>query len=220
MARTDENKKKERLGMRNCNSRNQWFEIIAYFKATNMTVKFDCGEIAYNVTYNDFKKGTIRLPSEKNERHGERYTKLWKEWNTMKWRCNPKNKRHHIWYSDKGIRVCNEWDKYTTFREWALKNGFQENLTIDRIDHTKNYCPENCRWITQAENISDSILVPIVQINKATSTKVENFASITDTARRNNISLHILNYNLSKYNKFENDNYIFMREGDFDRIKK
>ena len=97
----NEQLKQERLGQKNKNSRGQEFEIIEYRKSTDITVLFENGE-TYTTTYRSFKDGECRPFSESGEKHGDRYTKLWKEWNTMRWRCNPKNKRHRVWYSDKG----------------------------------------------------------------------------------------------------------------------
>ena len=144
--------KKDRVGFRNHNPSGYYFTVIEYEDSHNVKIRFDNGEERITEWAN-VKRGTVALPSISKEKHGERYTKLWKEWNTMKWRCNPKNKRHHVWYSDKGITVCEEWNVYSNFKKWALENGFEENLTIDRIDETKNYCPENCRWITLQENV-------------------------------------------------------------------
>lgn len=152
MGKINEELKKARLGQRRKNSYGIWSEVIEYNKATDILVLFDNGETC-KTNWRDFNFG-VRPPSMQSEKHGERYTKLWKEWNTMRWRCNPKNKKHHVWYSDKGIKVCEEWNLYTNFRNWALDNGFDENLTIDRIDEKVNYCPTNCRWLTLAENVS------------------------------------------------------------------
>ena len=73
-------------------------------------------------------------------------------WVRMRHRCSssigPDAKNYH----DKGIRVCDEWNSYKIFREWALANGYKPGLSIDRIDPDGNYEPGNCQWITVAEN--------------------------------------------------------------------
>jgi hypothetical protein len=70
----------------------------------------------------------------------------------MRQRCN--NPNHHAWnlYGGKGVKLCDEWNDYPTFKAWALANGYADNLSIDRIDPSKGYCPENCRWLTPSEN--------------------------------------------------------------------
>lgn len=71
----------------------------------------------------------------------------------MKVRCyNPDNKSYR-WYGAKGIKICDEWMTYPpSFEQWAIESGYNDSLTIDRIDPNKDYCPENCRWITLSEN--------------------------------------------------------------------
>ena len=70
----------------------------------------------------------------------------------MRERCyDPKSKPFHD-YGGRGISVCEEWrHDFAAFREWAIENGYEEGLSIDRIDVNGNYCPENCRWITLEE---------------------------------------------------------------------
>lgn len=147
------------VGYRVKNKQGDWMEVIEYVSSNDVTVRFDNGEVLKTKSSSLGENYCNLLPpSKKNnhrkcERHGDRYTKLWKEWNTILWRCNPKNKRHHVWYSDNGIKMCDEWMSYIAFKAWALNNGFEEHLTIDRIDSTKDYCPSNCRWLTQADNV-------------------------------------------------------------------
>ena len=95
--------------------------------------------------------------------HGETGTRLYNIWDTMKARCYRKSHCSYDVYGGKGIRVCDEWkDNYIAFRDWALANGYRDDLTIDRIDSNGNYCPENCRWVTnklQGRNKTNTIYI-------------------------------------------------------------
>lgn len=87
-----------------------------------------------------------------NTKHGNRRARLYTIWEHMKQRCdNPRNKDFK-YYGGRGVKVCAEWvDDFKAFQEWALANGYRENLTIDRIEVDGNYEPQNCRWVTQSE---------------------------------------------------------------------
>lgn len=103
------------------------------------------------ITYNCFHK---RITGQ-----DVKYDNHWKNPRIMKIyygilaRCfNEDNKDYHS-YGAKGILVYQDWlDNPTHFEDWALANGYEDNLTIDREDETKDYCPDNCRWITLEEN--------------------------------------------------------------------
>lgn len=84
--------------------------------------------------------------------HGLYGTRLSRIWRNMKNRCyNTADKNYH-WYGSRGITVCPEWrDNFQAFYNWAMSHGYSDELTIDRIDVDGNYCPENCRWVTMAE---------------------------------------------------------------------
>jgi hypothetical protein len=92
--------------------------------------------------------------------HGLSYTRLYAIYKDMKRRCHsPKDKRKtgYAKYGAVGIKICDEWlNDRTVFFEWALKNGYQDDLTIDRINSYGNYEPSNCRWVdktTQSRNM-------------------------------------------------------------------
>ena len=82
--------------------------------------------------------------------HGDSLTRLYQLWQRMRYRCNNPSTSEYEIYGGRGIRVCPEWDNlengYVNFRTWAYENGYNDNLTIDRIDADKDYCPENCRF--------------------------------------------------------------------------
>lgn len=76
--------------------------------------------------------------------------RLYAVWSGMRARCRPKH-RAFVWYGARGIHVCDEWHDYSTFRAWAVTNGYRKGLTLDRRDNDGNYEPLNCRWISRAE---------------------------------------------------------------------
>lgn len=87
----------------------------------------------------------------KHERHGMSRTRLYRIWIDMRSRCESKNNRFYYRYGGRGISVCEQWNKFSVFHEWAINNGYSDDLTIDRIDNDGDYCPENCKWSTQHE---------------------------------------------------------------------
>lgn len=94
--------------------------------------------------------------------HGLSKTRLHTTWLGMRCRCNNPNAPWYRIYGGRGIRVCEEWNSFESFREWALSNGYADDLTIDRINNDGNYEPNNCRWTTtrtQANNRSNNVFV-------------------------------------------------------------
>lgn len=70
----------------------------------------------------------------------------------MKTRCYNPNAQNYKDYGGRGITICSEWfHDFAAFRDWAMSHGYQDDLTIDRIDNSKGYGPDNCRWATMKE---------------------------------------------------------------------
>lgn len=114
-------------------------------------------------TYGSVCNKIYRLKSTINFKHSDESKTIMWALMSMLQRCYNQNNPRYKNYGARGIKVCNEWknDK-NTFIEWSLNNGWERGLTIDRIDNNSDYCPENCRWITndeQQNNKSNNVLL-------------------------------------------------------------
>ena len=114
--------------------------------------------------------------------HGMTKTKIYYVWNGIRNRCagncSEITKKN---YSSRGIKVCDEWNDFRSFYSWAMGNGYCEGLQIDRINNDLGYSPNNCRWVTPAENNKNKSNIIKVNVNG------ENIYWI-DAARNNGIS--------------------------------
>lgn len=121
---------------------------------------------------------------EYNTKHGGKGTRLYKTWKGIKERCFNPNKTKYSIYGGRGITICDEWkNDFKAFREWAMANGYNDTLTIDRIDANGNYEPSNCRWATQKEQQNNKRNNHLITFNGETHTLTE-WASIKNIPRR------------------------------------
>ena len=117
----------------------------------------------------------------------------------MKNRCNNVKDKVYQYYGQLGIDVCNEWkDNFQTFYDWSINNGYNDKLSIDRIDVNGNYEPNNCRWVdmkTQRRNTHNTRNITIKGVTKCLKDwcNIYNLKYSTVHAR-----LHRLHWNIEK----------------------
>lgn len=103
--------------------------------------------------------------------HGMTGTRLHNIWKNMLERCTNVNHKNYDIYGGRGITVCEEWlNSFESFYEWSMQSGYESNLTLDREDVNKGYCPSNCRWITQKEQCNNTRRNIEVELNGETHT--------------------------------------------------
>lgn len=128
--------------------------LIVGSENINHTIKqkciCDCGNIKY-VQYSKLISGHTKSCGCLKNKYQIKNKRIFGIWDHMRARCDKGGRKDSKYYHDKGITYCDEWRKYENFQEWALNNGYKDNLTLDRKDGFLPYCPENCRWITIEE---------------------------------------------------------------------
>ncbi len=134
-------------------------------KLSNLTAKCECEcGTQRDVYVQSLKTGHTKscgcLPRElsrvRGTKHGGAGSRLYMIWNNMKDRCsNPNNNYYHN-YGGRGINFTGEWFWFAPFQEWALSNGYNDALTLDRVDNNKDYSPDNCKWSTRHEQMRNT----------------------------------------------------------------
>lgn len=126
--------------------------------------------------------------------HGKSNTKLYNVWKKMKERCNNPNSKSYKIYGAEGKKVCDEWlHDFQAFYEWSMANGYKEGLTIERIDGTKGYSPDNCKWTTRIEQMNNIRNNKYLTYNDKTKTRAQ-------WAREMGINYNTLIFRLDKLN--------------------
>lgn len=118
---------------------------------------------------------------------------LYKIWRGMHARCKYSGVKSYHRYGGRGIKVCSEWEDYETFKTWALTNGYEEGLSIDRIDNGKGYQADNCRWVSQKQQMRNTDSNRNITYNDQTKCLIE-------WAEVKGISPDTLAKRLDKYN--------------------
>lgn len=112
----------------------------------------------------------------------EGYTAFTKPWygsyHSMMDRCYRSNSANYKYYGGRGIKVCEEWKNVKAFGEWAEKSGYMAGLSLDRIDPSKDYSPDNCRWATPYEQANNRRNTVYLTANGETHT-ISEWANIT-----------------------------------------
>lgn len=150
----------------------------------------------------------LESASKLHKSHGMSNTRLFYIWQSMRHRCTIKNDRAYKNYGGRGIKVCEEWTSdFMNFYNWAINNGYRDDLTIDRINVNGNYEPSNCRWIPkeyQAENKRNSRYV-YFNGEKFTIPQFANILGITFELLIYRLKKN--NYNLSSLFTYITDQY-------------
>lgn len=124
-------------------------------RATQWLCKCDCGNKII-VRASNLKSGHTNScgclnkerVKETSTKHRMSHSRIYNIWSHMKQRCLDKNSNDYNDYGGRGINVCNEWLEFEPFCKWSTENGYNDSLTIDRINVNGNYEPSNCRWVS------------------------------------------------------------------------
>jgi hypothetical protein len=164
--------------------------------ATNHTVRECCKKFnkSYSYMYHYMKDREIHFVKQEqsgkknsNYKHGYKHTRIYHIWIDIRQRCNNPHNHAYANYGGRGIKVCEDWNNFTAFLSWSKSNGYSDNLTIDRIDVNKGYCPDNCRWVSRK----------VQSINKRNN-RLITYKGQTKTLREWADSLHV-NYDKLRY---------------------
>ncbi len=127
-------------------------------------------------------------------KHGMTYSRPYRIWAGIKRRCYNKNEKAYSSYGAKGIKMCDRWLDFELFWE-DMKDTYKDSLTIDRIDNSKGYCKDNCRWATMKEQARNKTNIPLYDY-QGRKICISEASEITGI-KRATISHRINNQNMS-----------------------
>jgi len=146
----------------------------------------DCGS-EKAIPANSVRSGRINSCGCVARKHGKTKTRLYNIWVDMRQRCtNQSHPQFYLW-GGRGISVCSEWQSFDSFYKWAIANGYNDKLSIDRKNSDGNYEPTNCRWATAKEQANNTRSNRYVTINGEQKRLVEwckHYGISTSTAYR------------------------------------
>ena len=158
---------------RDCNNKSRTAKWIC---------RCDCGKLT-SVRGDHLRLGRIISCGCKNDenrqiglkyKHGMSNTRLFRIWKHMIERCGSPKCKDYRNYGGRGITVCKEWStEFIKFYLWAIKNGYKDTLSIDRINCNGNYEPSNCRWVGDKEQANNTRRNHFVVVNGETHTVTE-----------------------------------------------
>lgn len=128
--------------------------------------KCDCGNtVITQISSGSRQCNTCAMKLRGNLKHGHnaggKPDRIYRIWIGIKSRCCNPNDTGYGYYGKRGIGICNEWSNdFMSFYDWAMSNGYSDDLTIDRINNNGNYEPNNCRWIPMEEQVHNKRYTP------------------------------------------------------------
>lgn len=161
--------------------------------------KCDCGNKKV-ITSSDLRSGKVKscgcyrtqYITNKNKTHGLRKHRLYSIWAGMKSRCYNPNTDSYNRYGARGIKICKEWiNDFKAFYDWAMENGYSDDLSIDRIDNDGDYEPNNCRWASDKKQARNKSSNKAFTINNESKSLIElceefniNYKTVQDRLNR------------------------------------
>lgn len=138
--------------------------------------KCECGKIVI-IQNNNLKSGhtkscgCYKKDHSQGKTHNKSNTRLYTIWENIKQRCYNSNCKNYIKYGKRGITICDEWkNSFTAFYDWAMSNGYADNLSINRKDNNGNYEPSNCEWTTEKNQANNRRSSRYITYNGKTQT--------------------------------------------------